>query len=68
MSAETHEHDLEARKLVEARWPQTMPEVCNAKKCGEYNMLRCVRKMGHAGTHNYVIDHENDYPRNKAKS
>lgn len=41
------------------------PSECGAKKCGEYNMLRCVLTAGHKGEHAYVVDHENDYPHSK---
>ncbi len=36
-------------------------DVCPRKKCGEFNMLKCVREAGHDGACNYVVDHENDY-------
>jgi hypothetical protein len=38
---------------------------CQLKKCGEYNMLKCVREEGHSGYCCWVVDHENDYPINK---
>lgn len=30
--------------------------ICNSKKMGEYDMLRCVREKGHDGEHNYAVD------------
>lgn len=48
-------NDLEARKLVEARWPKAKIDICNSFKHGEYNPLRCCREKGHAGEHNYVV-------------
>lgn len=61
-------NDMEARRLVEAKWPQAKLEICDSKKCGEYNMLHCVREKGHAGEHSYVVDHVNDYPHNKREA
>lgn len=57
------ESDIEARKLLEERWPQA----CDSKKRGEYNMLRCCAPKDHAGEHCYVVDHANDYPKVKTK-
>lgn len=37
---------------------------CPAKKCGEYNMLRCCDVRGHTGDHTFVVDHVNDYAQN----
>lgn len=52
--------NIEGCRLVNAHWPK--PGACNSAKCGEFNMLRCVREKGHAGDHNYAVDHKNDYP------
>ena len=41
---------------------------CKRKKCGEYNMLRCCLESEHKGDCCFVVDHENDYPWNKAKA
>lgn len=41
--------------------------ICGKQKCGEYNMLVCVRDRAHDGVCNYVVDHENDYPQNKPR-
>jgi hypothetical protein len=43
------------------------PDLCKKKKCGEYNMLKCVRTAEHIGDCCFVVDHENDYPWNKNK-
>jgi hypothetical protein len=37
---------------------------CGIQKCGEYNMLVCVREFNHSGDCCFIIDRENDYPRN----
>jgi hypothetical protein len=60
-------NNIEGRKLLEKHYPQAALEVCDSKKCGEYNMLRCVLPRGHAGEHNYVVDKDGDYQHNKDK-
>jgi hypothetical protein len=35
-------------------------EVCNSIKIGEYDWLRCCRKKGHDGEHNYVVTREKE--------
>ena len=40
---------------------------CPRKKCGEYNMFKCVKAAGHTGECCFVVDHENDYAHNKPK-
>lgn len=37
-----------------------IPERCESVKMGEYNWLRCCRQAGHAGEHNYCVDHEHE--------
>ena len=41
--------------------------LCPRKKCGEYNMLKCVRANGHDGECCFVVDFENDYEWNRAR-
>jgi hypothetical protein len=47
------------------RYVAPTESVCGARKCGDYNMLKCVRENGHGGEHNYVVDRERDYPHNR---
>ncbi len=39
----------------------TNKKICPCKKCGEYNILKCVLPEGHDGACCFVVDHENDY-------
>jgi len=54
-------------KRSESALTDGLERVCPRKKCGEYNVLKCVRQDGHTGDCCFVGDHENDYPWNKAK-
>jgi len=40
-------------------------EQCPRQKCGEFNMLKCARELGHEGACWFVVDHEHDYPWNR---
>lgn len=42
-------------------------KLCQRKKCGEYNMLKCVLESGHSDDCCFVVDHANDYSYNKSK-
>lgn len=41
---------------------------CPIRKCGEFNMLKCVMDKGHEGNCIFVVDRENDYPHNKKRN
>lgn len=45
--------------------PENPSVKCPRSKCGEFNMLRCCRNVGHSGECSFVVDHENDYEWNK---